>query len=303
MNLEELRTVQNAERQTGDLQSLRESFYEEAGEYIASLKNERATAAEAAEDPFSAPEVSRLTDEIETAEEVVEAIYERRMGKLLTRASLAAADMSADEDGLTAEERELFFDLVDRIETNKTRVLNTLEGTPTDDAEDIAPEDPDPASPTSATDIASGAETETETETEPASDADTPTVSAADVMGGSSDDTRPDSTPDVDPAQRRPTDDGPTHPEGDAPPTPPADDPESRIKEPKPADRDDRRDVRMSDGGETVPDRTTVRITRDVGEIVGVDDREYDLSTDTVVQLPVENAVPLVERDAAEPLE
>jgi DNA replication factor GINS len=49
--------------------------------------------------------------------------------------------------------------------------------------------------------------------------------------------------------------------------------------------------------------RTTVRITRDVGQILGVDDREYRLSNDDVVTLPEQNATPLVERDAAEPLE
>jgi DNA replication factor GINS len=50
-------------------------------------------------------------------------------------------------------------------------------------------------------------------------------------------------------------------------------------------------------------DRRTVRITDDVGEIFGVDQREYDLSTDDVVTLPADNADPLVEQDAAEPLE
>jgi DNA replication factor GINS len=69
-----------------------------------------------------------------------------------------------------------------------------------------------------------------------------------------------------------------------------------------------------ADGGDTSPagpdtaggadvDRRTVRITDDVGEIFGVDQREYDLSTDDVVTLPADNADPLVEQDAAEPLE
>ncbi|TKX76832.1 hypothetical protein EXE53_29765, partial [Halorubrum sp. SD626R] len=50
-------------------------------------------------------------------------------------------------------------------------------------------------------------------------------------------------------------------------------------------------------------DRTTVRITRDVGPILGVDDREYDLASEDVVTLPAENADPLVQRDAAERLD
>ncbi|OYR56883.1 DNA replication complex subunit Gins51, partial [Halorubrum halodurans] len=50
-------------------------------------------------------------------------------------------------------------------------------------------------------------------------------------------------------------------------------------------------------------DRETVRITRDVGEILGVDEREYDLASEDVVTLPTANAEPLVERDAAERIE
>jgi len=47
-------------------------------------------------------------------------------------------------------------------------------------------------------------------------------------------------------------------------------------------------------------DRQTVRITRDVGAIFGVDEREYELASDDVVALPTENAEPLIQRDAAE---
>ena len=51
------------------------------------------------------------------------------------------------------------------------------------------------------------------------------------------------------------------------------------------------------------PDRTTVRITRSIGEIFGVDEREYVLEAEDVVALPTANAEPLVARDAAEKLE
>jgi DNA replication factor GINS len=49
-------------------------------------------------------------------------------------------------------------------------------------------------------------------------------------------------------------------------------------------------------------DRETVRVTEDVGDIFGVDEREYDLSEDDVVRLPAANAGPLIERGAAERL-
>ncbi|KKF39050.1 hypothetical protein FK85_31605, partial [Halorubrum saccharovorum] len=55
--------------------------------------------------------------------------------------------------------------------------------------------------------------------------------------------------------------------------------------------------------GDDATDRATVRITRDVGSIFGVDEREYDLASEDVVTLPAENADPLVQRDAAERLD
>ena len=50
-------------------------------------------------------------------------------------------------------------------------------------------------------------------------------------------------------------------------------------------------------------DRTTVRITADVGEVVGADDRDYHLGPEDVVTLPSPNAEVLVAKDAAERLD
>ena len=72
MNLDELQSVQARERQSSDLQHLRPSFYREVGEFVERLSEKRARAVEAADDPFSSPEVRRLTDDIETAEQTVE---------------------------------------------------------------------------------------------------------------------------------------------------------------------------------------------------------------------------------------
>jgi DNA replication factor GINS len=59
------------------------------------------------------------------------------------------------------------------------------------------------------------------------------------------------------------------------------------------------------DGGPAAPsvERTKVRVTEDVGEIFGVDERAYTLEADDVVHLPTENATPLIDRDVAERLE
>jgi DNA replication factor GINS len=50
-------------------------------------------------------------------------------------------------------------------------------------------------------------------------------------------------------------------------------------------------------------ERTTVRVTADVGNIYGVDGRSYDLSAEDVVTLPARNAENLVSKHAAERLD
>lgn len=267
MNLDELRTVQSKERSKDSLQHLRESFYADVAAYVEDLRDERDAIAAEVDNPFDSDDISRLSDEIATAEEVVEALYERRVGKIVKRASISAAGMAVDEDGLTSEEQQLYDDLVSRIRANKEQVLDVLAGEiPADAGEtsDTAPESADTAEPT--------ADRATGSTGSPAASASQPTdspngsagVGAADVMGG--------------------TDDAPT--------TPP-DAPDPGDADPDDADADAADDV----------ERTTVRITQDVGEIFGVDEREYRLEREDVVTLPAANADPLVEREAAERLD
>ncbi|ELY48179.1 DNA replication complex subunit Gins51 [Natronorubrum sulfidifaciens] len=322
MNLDELRSVQSKERKKDSLQNLRPSFYQEVGEYIADLEDERERVADQVADPFSSPEVGRLTDEIETAKDVVEAIYERRMGKLVKQASLAAAGMAANDEGLTAEEADLFDDLVDRIGANKSRVLDVLEGIDTETGAETGTVDGATAgtAPAGVDTRDSAVESEIRDSSDPVPDdrveddpADEPAPPAA-----------PDDTPPVppqEPADAAPAADGPTvepesEPDGSSgvtpadvmggngptiddaspePPEPPADDP------PSPPTDEPASDSSVDDT--SAVDRVTVKITQDIGSILGVDDREYTLSTDDVVTLPAQNATPLVERDAAEPLE
>ena len=116
MDLDQLQSVRDRERQTDRLQQLRESFYEEAADFVADLRAERDAAAEEAADPFDSPRVNRLTDRIRTAEQTLEAIYEKRVGKVVKAATFAAADLPAEADGMTKEEADLFDTLVDEIE-------------------------------------------------------------------------------------------------------------------------------------------------------------------------------------------
>jgi DNA replication factor GINS len=244
MKLSDLRDVQNRERSTDSLQELPDSFYADVATYVQGLKDERERAAERADDPFDDPDVNRITDEIKTAEQVAEAIYERRVGKIVRQASFAAADMSGDVSGLTAEERRLYDDITDRITENKGHVLDVLGGEDTDAGgapSDGGAPDPDPP-PDEPSPPESG-------------------VDAADLMG---EDSGTD-TAGSDAAEREP-------------PNEPA-----------------------ADGGTAA--RSTVQVTREVGEIFGVDERVYTLESNDVVTLPEENADALVAKGAAEHLE
>ncbi|MBB6645365.1 hypothetical protein [Halobellus ruber] len=338
MDLDELRSVRRTERQKDSLQHLRDSFYEDVAAYIAERKAERRRAAEAADDPFGDPEVGQLSDEISTAEDVVEAIYERRVGKVVKLASFAAADMSADKSGLTVEERALFDDLVDRIKQNRRTVLDTLAGEGGDESGvdiDVDASAPEPATGADGTATSEGgdAATPAPTESDPADAGGDPPergpsagppapddVLAAAMGGDDAGESGTDAGAESASTSRTGSDPDPATPEA--------------VDGATPADRE--RDVPVVDGAETdggdatvVPaggppsrdsgdagqdgatngrdaphdDRVTLRITADVGKIYGVDEREYDLEREDVVRLPATNAGPLVDRDAAERLE
>jgi DNA replication factor GINS len=310
MNLEELRSVQRAERQKDSLQHLRDEFYEDVAAYIAQLKNERERAVAAADDPFASDDVRRLTDEIESTKETANALYERRVGKVVKHASFAAADMATDEDGMTVEERDLFDDLVGRIRENRQTVLATLEGNADDAAAEPEPGGPSPATAGSTESGESTEEAEAadsggsdRTGTDVVDPPDTPEPAADDLLsdalgGGESAESpaavaseRDASAESARGAESRPDESTPAAGE--------------TVGEDRPAGEaatvsDDPTEVRSDAADTTDTERTVLRITADVGTVYGVDDREYDLVREDVVTLPTTNAEPLLQKDAAE---
>lgn len=382
MDLEELRTVRSEERRKDSLQHLQSGFYEEVADYLRSRKAERDRRAEQVEEPFSDDEVRRLSDEIKTAEEVAEAVYERRVGKVVKLASFAAADMPVDEEGLTDRERDLFEDLVARIDRNKSRVLDILAGdADADDATvsatsagadananaevaDATPDDGESASEGVDGGVLADAMGGGDASGDADAEADDDGGGDGTVGGRGSDadagaDANTDAVPDdsdPEPAVEGDAEDAPGEyaPRGDRIDGSDADAPpasggggadETASAAAATADSDDaaggasgeaasgagaeaRADAdagtatpSRADAGADAVDRdadaggdstsaaddgsvgrTTVRITRDVGSIFGVDEREYDLAEQDVVSLPDANAGPLIERGAAERL-
>ncbi|XVH31718.1 hypothetical protein ACNS7O_00640 [Haloferacaceae archaeon DSL9] len=324
MNLDELRTVQSKERRKDSLQQLRDSFYEDAAASIEERRAARDRRAEQVSNPFSDDEIRRMSDEIETAEEVAEALYERRVGKVVKLASFAAAEMPVDDEGMTSHERALFEDLVARIRENKTTVLDILAGeepaTPTTDSE--GPTTGSEGSGTETDDASGGLLADAmgtddspveqsrsdgtdhaPVDPEPAPDGIPPEIDADSThrsVATAADDATAehDESPSSDPTDADAVDTAPevaADPGGDHDGR---DDPDDRSANESNAEA-------KAEAGTSAPDteRTTLRITADVGEIFGVDEREYCLEREDVVSLPVANADPLVERGAAERLD
>mgnify|MGYP000288226653 CR=1 FL=1 len=322
MNLDELRSAQAKERRKDSLQHLRDSFYDEVGTYVADLRAARDRKAKQVSDPFDDDDIRRLSDEIETAEEVAEALYERRVGKVVKLASFSAADMSVDEEGMTTEERALFDDLVDRIVQNKSTVLDVLAGgsaesapvgvtdAPTDDGanESVDGSGESAAEPASNGTLAGAmggdgpANGAGDRPAETVAGSGDASVSSADesVDGGPSD-------PGGDgPASRAAVGDGGTAAAGgpgDGATGGDATEPDATGADETKADATGADETRADATESAAVERATVRITKDVGAIFGVDEREYELASEDVVSLPVANADPLVERDAAERLD
>jgi DNA replication factor GINS len=285
MDLNELQSARDRERQTDQLQQLRASFYEDAGEFIQQLRTERERAAERADDPFSSPEVSRLTDEIDTAEQIVEAIYENRIGKIVKAASLDAAGLPAEAEGLTAEEQALFETLVDDIEDHRARVLDVLDGTP-NAAGPSGASGPDEQADAAGTESTTDDRTAEQPSPEEMAAGPDEGVAASDVMGGGRTDGGPSGG---DTTETRGV---PAATEG----------PDTRESEP-PVRNDGGGSEESAGGGDPADpetlDRETVLVTDDLDTFVGFDDRDYDLAADDVVTLPATNAEILVERNAA----
>lgn len=324
MNLDELQSVQSKERQASDLQHLRPSFYADAAEFIRELREQRQRVV--SEEGIDSPEFERLTDDIKTAERAVESIYERRVGKVVKKASIAAADMPTEDKGLTEEERDLFETLVVDIRTNRGRILSTL-----NDDTDAPATAGDASTPTSGGGrsdgpTASGSDDPARGDPEAVDSGGAEKVDAADLMGGGAGDDaraeaspagsrRPDPEPvadrDAAPSSAEPGDPGPTSKPVPSPESGrnPADaagagtdagDPDEYAT----SSADESRTKQAGGPGSgTDVDRATVRITCDVGEIFGVDQRAYHLASEDVVTLPEANAEPLVERGAAERIE
>ena len=135
MNLEDLREIQIEERTRSDLQPLLDSFYADVSKYLQDLRVERESILEGNIDAVDAKTVRRIEDEIKTVGEVVEAIYDRRVGKILKGASLTAAGLGERDGSLAGVEVELFRSLVELLQKNRKEILERTSSEEDDDSQ------------------------------------------------------------------------------------------------------------------------------------------------------------------------
>ncbi len=101
MNLDDLKVIRNEERRSRRLTELKNDFYSEFKEYVDSLKN--------SDDP-------QKQDELENALRVADAIYDKRVAKIIKLAALAAKGYKEDASLAYAEAQ--IYDTVYSVFTN-----------------------------------------------------------------------------------------------------------------------------------------------------------------------------------------
>jgi len=305
MNLDEIRSVLDDERRTDRPQPLPDDFYADVADYLADLRDERAAEAAEADDPWNADPVNRLTHRINTAENAVESLCDRRVGKILNQASLAANGSATDPSGLTSEERAFFDGVVTTIADHHEAVLGPVRAS-NRDAPAASPDlDAEAGGPSGAAAAPDGQPPGT---TAGDADADRPVPPDAAGTGDASatGDEPVDAAPGNGASGLSPeASDDPDAESATADGEPGSDETASGV-----VDAGDEGTSAAADAGDDTasagadaddePERVRVRITRDVGEILGVDQREYHLEADDVLTLPEANAEPLVDRGAAE---
>ena len=184
------------------------------------------------------------------------------------------SDLEDERDSVAEAAEDPYGDLVERMQANKRHVLDVLDT----DAE------------------------RNDVTTDEAAAVTAPDEHEPSVLGDESEPSVADADPGTEPATRQQADAAPDDGTGG----------DSRPSEHGDASADGaryddqpREEKAYDEQGEAIAGsgmdaRTTVRITGDVDEFYGVDQREYDLDPETVVALPEENAEPLLQSGDAE---
>ncbi|MDY6764951.1 MAG: hypothetical protein SV377_04575 [Halobacteria archaeon] len=290
MDLDQLREIQTRERRRDALQELRDPFYSEVASYIQELSEKR----DSLDDPYS-EEAQQVNDQLQTARQVTEAIYEKRIGKIVKLASLSANGVSVNESGMTPEETELFDSIVDEIKRNHEFVVDPL----------LQGEKPRKKSEPESGEEEKTAETQTETKTQTRTKKQTSTPSTQELSRDGDDPQQKEPEPQDILSQSQPLKAGNPNQESDRVQEGKGSgslskaEADSEVKLKAGQHHDEGNPVSAQGNNATQDGYTTVRVLDDLPEFMGTDGRSYSLSKEDVVVLPEKNANVLCEKEAA----
>lgn len=126
MNLQQIQETLREERTSDRLQPISDTFYSDTESYLRNLRHDREEAAEDAPNVFDSREVMNLSHKIQRAEETIENLYNRRVGKIINQAVLAASGGTFDKEPLTETEQDLYDTIIEAVNDNRANALDVL---------------------------------------------------------------------------------------------------------------------------------------------------------------------------------
>ncbi|MFQ6120348.1 MAG: hypothetical protein ACE5KE_10740 [Methanosarcinales archaeon] len=119
MNID-LSKIIRQERSSEKLQKLEGDFYKKVGEYLKSLEEEKAKL-----DPYSTKALI-IEDELRTARLNIKNIIDRRLRKIIDKASLKASGYQGYIEFSIKEEEEIYKQVLESITKGKKKILNGI---------------------------------------------------------------------------------------------------------------------------------------------------------------------------------
>ena len=267
--LNEIKAITRTEKEKSGLQELEDDFYTRVEARLSELYEKRDEKIAEVDNPFQCTEIKQTSDRIESIEDEIQSLHRLRSAKILDKAGFVAAGMGNKPSGTTPAEQDMFEGLVAELTTGKQQVLNAIDPDKNDTCMGATSGKRDSTKQT---------QSQSKSNNSMPHDASQPAIS---IDGGKFSTTTNNNE----------------------------DDETGMLVEAQQGGNDDLEEVKEEDvnesnnGNNENIERITVKMKKSVGEILGADEREYELQEDDVVTLPEKNASPLINKEAAEPID
>jgi len=114
------------EKFKNDLQQLEENFFNDVVRYMTERKK-TLLSSESKDSIFASENIIKTKKQIENIQKIISELYERRETKLIQLALTASrTNYPQDSSSMTFEEKKLYFDLVNKLNTYRENILNNI---------------------------------------------------------------------------------------------------------------------------------------------------------------------------------